>query len=306
MVYRRLGRTDLWISEIALGGSPLPDDRLLYSLLDRGVNYIDMSDSYENGNAERKTGRAVKKFGRDKIHVHARFHLTGPWTEASIIASVEGSMRRLAMDDVDILGIHGVEKPEHLADDRVLGAFEKLKTRGLYRFRGVTCHLNQRTVIPKAVESGLYDMVQIGYNVFDILETEKNVQTYGDYLGESGIRNLIGLCRTRDIGVTAMKVLKIGGRRQALTAEQTAGGLFPAMLKWALETDGVAARQRRRRHRWRHRPGPRAHQHPRHDPLPAVAALARDQHRPAGPGPGAVPNRQRALGTRAGLSHDRL
>jgi hypothetical protein len=241
MFYRRLGRTDIWISEISLGGSPLPDERLLFGLLDRGVNYIDVSDSYENGNAERKTGRAVKRFGRDKIHIHTRFHLQGPWTEASIIASVEGSMRRLAMDDVDILGIHGVEKPEHLTDDRVLGAFEKLKTRGLFRFRGLTCHVNAHAVIPKAVECGLYDMVQIGYNVFDIQETEKSVQTYSDYLGESGIRKLIDLCRTRDIGVTAMKVLKVGGRRQALTAEQTAGGLFPAMLKWALENDHLAA-----------------------------------------------------------------
>jgi predicted aldo/keto reductase-like oxidoreductase len=241
MVYRRLGRTNLWISEISLGGSPLPDERLLFGLLDRGVNYIDMSDSYENGNAERKTGRAVKRFGRDKIHIHTRFHLQGPWTEASIIASVEGSMRRLAVDNVDILGIHGVEKPEHLTDDRILGAFEKLKTRGIYRFRGLTCHVNSHAVIPRAVESGLYDMVQIGYNVFDIQETEKNVQTYSDYLGESGIRKLIDLCRTRDIGVTAMKVLKIGGRRQTLTADQTAGGLFPAMLKWALENDHVAS-----------------------------------------------------------------
>jgi predicted aldo/keto reductase-like oxidoreductase len=241
MFYRRLGRTDLWISEIALGGSPLPDERLLFSLLDRGVNYIDMSDSYENGNAERKTGRAVKRFGRDKIRVHARFHLQGPWTEASIVASVEGSMRRLAMDDVDILGIHGVEKPEHLTDDRILGAFEKLKTRGIYRFRGLTCHVNAHTVIPKAVECGLYDMVQIGYNVFDIQETEKSVRTYGDYLGESGIRKLIDLCRTRDVGVTAMKVLKVGGRRQDLTADPTVGELFPAMLKWALENDHLAA-----------------------------------------------------------------
>jgi len=242
MIYRRLGRTGLLISEISLGGSPLPDERLLYRLLERGVNYLDTSDSYENGNVERMTGRVIKTLGRDKVYVHGRFHLLGPWTEASIIASVEGSMRRLATDYVDILGIHGVEKPEHLTDERILGAFEKLKSRGLYRFRGLTCHLNQRTVIPTAVECGLYDMVQVGYNVFDIQETEKEVKTYSDYLGESGIRKLIDLCRSKDIGVTAMKVLKIGGRRQALTPEQTAsGGLYPAMLKWALENEHLAA-----------------------------------------------------------------
>ncbi|MDP2913908.1 MAG: aldo/keto reductase [Candidatus Aminicenantes bacterium] len=240
MVYRRLGRTGLYISEISLGGSPLPDERLLFQLVERGINYIDTSDSYENGNCERKVGRLFKAVGRDKIHIHARFHLEGPWTEASLIASVERSLRRLGTDQVEILGIHGVEKPEHLTDERILGAFEKLK--GKYRFRGLTCHVNQHTVIPKAVESGLYDMVQIGYNVFDIQETEKEVKTYIDYLGESGIRKLINLARSRDVGVTAMKVLKIGGRRQDLTAYKKGGpSLYPAMLKWALENEKLSA-----------------------------------------------------------------
>lgn len=240
MVYRRLGRTGLSISEISLGGSPLPDERLLLQLVERGINYIDTSDSYENGNCERKVGRLFKTVGRDKIHIHARFHLEGRWTEASLIASVEGSLRRLGTDQVDILGIHGVENPAHLTDERILGAYAKLK--GKYRFRGLTCHVNQHAVIPKAVECGLYDMVQIGYNVFDIQETEKEVKTYGDYLGESGISKLIDLARSRDIGVTAMKVLKIGGRRQDLANYRKDGSsLYQAMLKWALENDKLSA-----------------------------------------------------------------
>jgi predicted aldo/keto reductase-like oxidoreductase len=240
MVYRRLGRTGLYISEISLGGSPLPDERLLFQLFERGINYIDTSDSYENGNCERKVGRLFKAVGRDKVHIHARFHLEGPWTEASLISSVEGSLRRLGTDQVEILGIHGVEKPEHLTDERILGAFEKLK--GKYRFRGLTCHVNQHAVVPRAVESGLYDMVQIGYNVFDIQETEKDVKTYSDYLGESGIRKLIDLARSRDIGVTAMKVLKVGGRRQDLAAYKKDGpSLYRAMLKWALENEKLSA-----------------------------------------------------------------
>jgi len=242
MVYRRLGRTGLYISEISLGGSPLPDERLLFQLIERGINYIDTSDSYENGNCERKVGRLFKAVGREKIHIHARFHLQGPWTEASLIASVEGSLRRLATDYADIVGIHGVEKPEHLTDERVLGAFEKLKAQGKLRFRGLTCHINQHLVIPKAVESGLYDMVQIGYNVFDIQEIVKKVKTYSDYLGESGIGKLIHLAHGRDVGVTAMKVLKIGGRRQDLAAFKTEGTtLYQAMLKWALENKQLAA-----------------------------------------------------------------
>jgi predicted aldo/keto reductase-like oxidoreductase len=240
MTYRRLGRTGLMISEISLGGSPLPDERLLFQLVERGVNYIDTSDSYENGNCERKVGRLFKAVGRENIHIHGRFHLTGRWTEGSIIASVEKSLRRLETEVVDILGIHGVENPDHLTDERILGAYEKLKDH--YRFRGLTCHANQHAVIPRAVECGLYDMVQVGYNVFDLQETETNVQTYSDYLGESGLRRLIDLCHGKGVGVTAMKTLKVGGRRQNLAAYKAEGlSVHQAMLKWVLENDKLAA-----------------------------------------------------------------
>ncbi len=242
MVYRRLGRTGLHISEISLGGSPLPDERLLFRLIERGINFLDTSESYENGNVERLAGRAFKTFGRERIMVHSRFHLRDRSTEAGIIASVEASLRRLGTDRVEVLGIHGVEDPRDLTDERVLGAFEKLKAQGKFLFRGVTCHANQHTVVPEAVRCGLYDMVQIGYNVFDIQETEKDVRTYGDYLGESGVRKLIDLAAAKDVGVTAMKVLKVGGRRQDLAGYATGGAtLFQAMLKWALADDRIAA-----------------------------------------------------------------
>jgi predicted aldo/keto reductase-like oxidoreductase len=242
MVYRRLGRTGLHISEIALGGSPLPDERLLFRLIERGINYLDVSESYENGNVERLAGRAFKAFSRDRIMVATRFHLKERTTETDIIASVEGSLRRLETDHIEVLGIHGVEDPKDLTDERVLGAFEKLKAQGKFLFRGVTCHINQHAVIPEAVACGLYDMVQIGYNVFDIQETEKDVRAYSDYLGESGVRRLIDLAAGKDVGVTAMKVLKVGGRRQDLAGYATGGAtLFQAMLKWALADDRVAA-----------------------------------------------------------------
>ncbi|MCK7524092.1 MAG: hypothetical protein MZV64_43920 [Ignavibacteriales bacterium] len=54
MAYRRLGRTGLLVSEISLGSSPLPDPDLLRAIIDRGVNYIDTSHNYDNGNAERR------------------------------------------------------------------------------------------------------------------------------------------------------------------------------------------------------------------------------------------------------------
>ncbi len=242
MVYRRLGRTGLDISEISLGGSPLPDWAVLLQAVERGVNYIDTSHSYQNGNSERAVGRLLKQFGRDKLYVHTRFHLRGSWSEQSIIRSVEGSLRRLESDYVDILGIHGASESAQLTDERVLSAFEKLKQGGKYRFRGLSCHTNHQEVIQAAVACGLYDMVTLGFNVFDIQDAEEEVETYDDYLGSSGIRRLIALAHSKDVGVVAMKTLKVGGRRQNL-AKYTAGDttLFQAMLKWVLDNPHVSA-----------------------------------------------------------------
>jgi hypothetical protein len=242
MYYRRLGRTNLLVSEISLGGSPLPDWELLLRVIDGGVNYIDTSTSYNNGNCERDIGRLLKEVGRDKVQVGTKFHIRGEPSEQSIIDSVNGSLKRLEIETMDVLLIHGAEKAEHLTDERVVGAFEKLKKQGKYRFRGLSCHSNHFQVVKKAVDSGYYDMVQLGYNVFDIEGPEKDIKSYGDYLGESGIRGLLALAKSKDVGVIAMKTLRVGGRRQNLESYKTGTtSIFQAMLKWVLENRNVAS-----------------------------------------------------------------
>ena len=242
MSTRRLGRTDLQVSEISLGGSPLPDPSLLRALIDRGLNYIDTSHNYDNGNSERQIGRLLKDVGRDKVLVSTKFHVADRDTAASIVASVHGSLRRLATETIDILCIHGAESAGVLVDERVLAAYEQLKKEGAYRFRGLSCHVNHDEVVRKAVDCGLYDMVQVGYNVFDIQETSGEVETYPDYLGTSGLRGLLALAHSRDVGIIAMKTLKVGGRRQNLEKYKTgSASIFQAMLKWVLEDARVTS-----------------------------------------------------------------
>ena len=240
---RPLGRTGLSVSEISLGSSPLPDPDLLRAIIDRGVNYIDTSHNYENGNAERRIGRLLKDVGRDRVHIATKFHVAPRDTPDSIIASVHGSLRRLDIETIDVLMIHGAETAAVLVDERVLEAFEKLKAEGAFRFRGLSCHANQDEVVRKAVGCGLYDMVQVGYNVFDIPETEEGeIETYPDYLGRSGIRPLLELAHGRGVGIIAMKTLKVGGRRQDLAKYRTgAASIHQAMLKWVLDDARVAS-----------------------------------------------------------------
>lgn len=244
MYYRRLGRTDLQISEISLGGSPIPDWAILSQVVERGVNYIDTSHSYSNGNSERSIGRLFKEMGRDKAYVATKFHARRNWNEETILKSVEGSLKRLQTDYIDVLLIHGVDNEETLTDERVLSAYDKLRKQGKFRFTGISCHSNHHKVVKKAIECGHYDMVQLGYNVFDIEDTdeEQDIETYENYLGASGISQLISLAKSKDIGIIAMKALKVAGRRQKLENYKIDGNsLFQIMLKWALSNTNIAS-----------------------------------------------------------------
>lgn len=242
MFYRRLGRTNLYISEISLGGSPLPDWAIFREIIDRGVNYIDTSESYQNGNSERQIGRLFKAVGRDKVYVGTKFHLRGNWDKEYIIDRVHKSLQRLDTDYLDVLLIHGASNEKDLTDERLIAALEQLKEEGKYRFRGLSCHSNHHKVVKRAVECGYYDMVQLGYNVFDIQETEGKTEVYNDYLGASGIRRLIALAKENDVGTIAMKTLKVGAKRQNLEAYRTEStSLFQAMLKWVLENKSVSS-----------------------------------------------------------------
>jgi hypothetical protein len=242
MYYRRLGRTNLLVSEISLGGSPIPEWPILLQAFERGVNYIDTSHSYQNGNSERQIGRLLNEVGRDKVLVGTKFHLRRNWSEKSIISSVEGSLGRLNTDYLDVLLIHGAGNVEHLDDERVLSAFEKLKEQGKYRFKGLSCHSNHHEIVKTAVECGHYDMIQLGYNVFDIQESDKEIKTYDDYLDACGIRRLIALAKSKDVGIIAMKTLKIGGRRQNLEKYRTGSTtIYQAMLKWVLENRDISS-----------------------------------------------------------------
>jgi hypothetical protein len=176
--------------------------------------------------------------------VGTKFHARRNWNEETILKSVEGSLKRLQTDTIDVLLIHGVDKEETLTDERVLSAYDKMKKQGKFRFTGISCHSNHHKVVKKAIECGHYDIVQLGYNVFDIEETdeEQDIETYDDYLGSSGIRQLISLANSKDVGIIAMKALKVAGRRQKLDSYKVDGNsLFQIMLKWALANTHIAS-----------------------------------------------------------------
>src|SRR5437899_2043782 len=105
MERRRLGRTDMVASVLGFGGSEIGYDRvavrtvarLLGSALDAGLNVIDTAECYEDGEA--LIGKAVGSRRRDFYLLtkcgHPRGWGRGDWRPASLLASIERSLKRL-------------------------------------------------------------------------------------------------------------------------------------------------------------------------------------------------------------------
>ncbi|MGB8065484.1 MAG: aldo/keto reductase, partial [Candidatus Sulfotelmatobacter sp.] len=121
MDYRTLGRTGVKISPLCLGtdnfGNPTPALESI-SIIDRaleaGINLIDTSNSYANGESERIIGRALELNGRRQQAIIATkaHYPTGPGpnergnSRLHLISACEESLRRLKTDYIDLYQIH--------------------------------------------------------------------------------------------------------------------------------------------------------------------------------------------------------
>jgi len=121
MEFRRLGRSGLSISEISYGnwithGSQVEEDQAVACVraaLDAGITTFDTADVYAGTRAEAVLGRALHGQRREGLEVFTKvFWPTGPGlndrglSRKHIMESIEGSLRRLQTDYVDLYQFH--------------------------------------------------------------------------------------------------------------------------------------------------------------------------------------------------------
>ena len=129
MQYTRLGRTGLTVSRLCLGcmtyGVPergahpwtLPEDQsrpLIRLAVERGINFFDTANSYSDGTSEEIVGRALRDFARrDEIVVATKVRFgarrapnIGGLSRKTVFNEIDGSLKRLGMDHVDLYQIH--------------------------------------------------------------------------------------------------------------------------------------------------------------------------------------------------------
>ena len=160
MKYRRLGGTDIAVSEVGFGVWTLStgwwgdvDDersvRLLRQAYERGINYFDTADTYGSGKGETILADAFghmrdevvisTKIGYDFYnHTARRGQQERPqdWSEGFLRFALEQSLGRLGTDYVDFLQLHNT-KMNAVEDDEIFALMEKFKKEGKIRAYGV-------------------------------------------------------------------------------------------------------------------------------------------------------------------------
>ncbi len=149
MEYRNLGRTGVKVAPLALGTdnilNPTSEDesrRMILRALDAGINLIDTSNSYRQGEAERVIGATLKESGRrhEAIIATKAHYPTGPGpndrgnSRLHLIRACEDSLRRLQTDYIDLYQLH---RPVFdMPIDETLSALTDLVRQGKIRYIG--------------------------------------------------------------------------------------------------------------------------------------------------------------------------
>ena len=180
MPYRTLGRTGEQVSLIGMGGfhvGSLDSDaegiKLVHAGIDRGINFMDNSWDYHNGNSEVRMGKALAQGGyRQKIFLMTK--IDGR-TAASFNSQLNQSLSRLQTDRVDLIQFHEIirmEDPDRIfAPGGALEAAVAARSAGKVRYIGFTGHkdpLVHRRMLEVADQHGFrFDTVQMPINVMD-------------------------------------------------------------------------------------------------------------------------------------------
>jgi aryl-alcohol dehydrogenase-like predicted oxidoreductase len=148
MIYRTLGRTGEKVSAIGLGGHHIgrPKDpgegiRIVRSAVDRGITFMDNCWDYQDGEAERRMGQALRDGYRQRVFLMTKFDGR---TKASTAKQIDESLQRLQTDVIDLMQYHEnirMEDPDRFfAADGPLEALQEAKKAGKIRYIGFTGH----------------------------------------------------------------------------------------------------------------------------------------------------------------------
>jgi len=262
MKYNLLGRTELRVSQLGFGCGSIggllvrgeyPKMRQAVNrALELGINYFDTAPIYGNGQSEVNLGAVVRELRAEALigtKVRLAMEDAGRIGEA-IARSVEGSLRRLGREAIDLIQLHNLIglswQPERdwariaLSDlDMVIDAFKTLQKQGKARFWGITA-LGATDALQAAVATGRFQSIQVPYNLIN--------PTAGANAGEGfpfqDFGQLIDRAAQQGIGVIAIRILAGGALSGAPERHPMAStGVNPIASEQEYSADVARARR---------------------------------------------------------------
>ncbi len=156
MQYHEIGKTGMKVSSLGFGASSLggvfhdlkekQGIEAVFTAIESGINFIDVSPYYGYYKAETVLGKALKDIERDKYYLSTKVGRYGEngenmwdYSAKRVTASVYESMERLNVDYLDIINVHDIEFADlHQVVDETLPALVKLKEEGVVKHVGIT------------------------------------------------------------------------------------------------------------------------------------------------------------------------
>ncbi len=213
MEYTTLGNSGIKVSRLCLGcmsfGDPAskmhawtlnPDESeaIIRHALDLGLNFFDTANTYSAGTSEEYLGRAIKKnVARDKVVLASKVYFNeGALSRAAIEREIEGTLRRLGTDFLDLYIIHRFDYNTPI--EETMEALNSLVKRGMVRALGA---------------SAMY-----GYQFYNMqLAARDNgwmpfvsMQNHYNPLYREDERELIPICRQMGVALTPYSPLAAG------------------------------------------------------------------------------------------------
>lgn len=224
MQYRRLGKTNLMVSEIGFGAEWLERHNyeeckaLIDCAQDLGINILDCWMSEPN--VRTNIGKALAG-RRERWFIQG--HIGSTWQDGQYVrtrdvdkcrTAFEDLLTRLQTEYIDLGMIHFVDQEsdwENAVNGPYMEYVKELKESGKIRHIGMSTH--NPAMAKRAVESGLVEMMLFSINpAFDMLPPTDNidnyfVEEYQDGLGgiDPDRAQLYKLCEQNDVGLTVMK-----------------------------------------------------------------------------------------------------
>ncbi len=205
MPTRTLGRTGAKVSIIAFGGgsrflsypTEAEADAVLNRALELGVTYFDTAYGYGQGKSEERYGRVLPAH-RSKIWLATK---TDDRTYDGTLRLVEGSLKRLRTDKLDLVHIHSLSGQDDLAEIEsptgVLKALYRLRDQKVTRAIGVTSHTDPAT-LKTALERHDFDCTQMALNAARVGQAGPRPASFEATALPVAVR--------KNMGVIAMKV----------------------------------------------------------------------------------------------------